>query len=281
MKPQIHDKRCDDDGHTWMVCRNSCDLRDVSDPTLLHMVQAVRDAYGESEITSVVDEMSKLADADVANRFDIEAIIKGFRSSLPNPQDETSKPQNLRTYRSETAEFFAREVLRMFSDVTTPPTLHACKGNALQPLLGYDGWGISGMAAGSPKLVLIQVKGSDEAKSPPAVVNELLEECLRIPLEHNKLCRALSACLLRTQSHPVAPHVALMLQSLGKNQSIHTVVAPVIVRGAVSAEMSDLAPLQCDQLKSSGSSVIAITAAVGAPLEEFGRVVMMMARDAA
>src|SRR5690606_5588028 len=121
---------------------------------------------------------------------------KGFRSSLPNPQDEATKPKNLRTYRSETAEFFAREVLRMVSDVTTPPTLHACKGNALQPLLGYDGWGISGMAAGDPRLVLIQVKGSDEAKSPPAVVNELLEECSRIPLEHNKLCRALSACLL-------------------------------------------------------------------------------------
>lgn len=281
MKPQIHDQHRDVDGHTWMVCRNSCDLTDASDPTLLHMAQAVRDAYGESEITSVVDEMSKLADADVAKHFDIEAIIKGFRSSLPNPQDETSKPKNLRTYRSETAEFFAREVLRMVSDVTTPPTLHACKGNALQPLLGYDGWGISGMAAGNPKLVLIQVKGSDEAKSPPAVVNELLEECSRIPLEHNKLCRALSACLLRTRSHPVAPHVALMLQSLGKNQCIHTVVAPVIVRGAVSAEMSDLAPLQCTQLKSSGSSVIAITAAVGAPLEEFGRVVMTMARDAA
>lgn len=267
----------EDVGHRWTVCINICELQNADDPTVAHMVAAVRDAYGENEILAEVAAIE--ADPAVAQSFDIASIIAGFRRGLPSPDEEAKKPENLRNYRSETSEFVARETLRLVFSVTTPPTLHATKGNALQPLLGYDGWGLLTGTGNAAALVLIQVKGSDEDASPPAVATQLAGECQRVATEIDKLAHALSACLLRVKTTPLAGHLLKMLEAVGRNELPAMVVAPVIVRGHVTAQMSDLQPLK-DSLSTQDRPVaLGVSITVGAPLEKLGYEVMSRARQ--
>ncbi len=265
-----------EDGHSWTVCVNVCDLSDADDATLAHMVQAVRDAYGEQQIRQEV----MTPDPAVAELFDLDAIIAGFRLGLPDPSAEATKPANLRNYRSETSEFFARETLQIIFNIDTPPTLHACKGNALQPLLGYDGWGLLDSGSGKKALVLIQVKGSDDKTSPPQVSQALAAECALIKQDTDKLARALSASLMCVRGTPLAAHLLHMLEQVGKGMLPELIVAPVIVRGNVPAQMSDLEPIRL----AAGSylPVLAkgVTVTLGASLETFGREVMSRARQA-
>jgi len=277
LKPRIVDQDEGTAGHKWTVCINICELQNAADPTVAHMVDAVRDAYGENEILAEVAAIE--ADPAVAQSFDIASIIAGFRRGLPSPDDEANKPENLRNYRSETSEFVARETLKLVFNVTTPPTLHATKGNALQPLLGYDGWGLLTGTDSAPALVLIQVKGSDEDVSPPAVATQLVGECRRVVTEVDKLAHALSACLLRVRTTPLAGHLLKMLEAVGRNELPAMVVAPVIVRGHVTAQMSDLQPLK-DSLSTQNHPIaLGVSITIGAPLEKLGYAVMSKARQ--
>ncbi|WP_287496925.1 hypothetical protein [Pandoraea sp. CB10b_02] len=277
MKPQIVEREQEHAGHQWTVCINICDLHNVDDPTVAHMVAAVRDAYGEGEILAELADIE--ADPAVARTFDVESILAGFRRGLPAPDAEAGKPANLRNYRSETSEFVARETLRIVFDVTTPPTLHATKGNALQPLLGYDGWGLLTDEDSPTALVLIQVKGSDDHASPPAVAEELAAECQRAATEIDKLAHALSACLLRVKGTPLAVHLLEMLEAVGRDELPAMVVAPVVVRGQVTAQMSDLQPLKALLSTQAHPVALGVSITIGAPLERLGYEVMSRARQ--
>jgi hypothetical protein len=275
LNPKVIERNKGPGEHEWIVCTNECDIESDADPTVAHMVQAIRDAYGESEIIS---ELS--VDPDVVAAFDLQDVLAGLRRSLPNPDAESGKPANLRTYRSETAEFFARETLRMVSDVETPPSLHACKGNAMQPLLGFDGWGLTATSLGPQALVLIQVKGSDDPACPPAVATQLVSECSDVPMDLDKLARALTACAVRVKGTAIFAKLIGMLETLGSGALPPIVVAAVIVRGSVVPQMSDLQPLVTAVTSFGSILILGMSISIGAPLDAFGKFVMQKAREA-
>lgn len=260
--------------HSWTVCVNECDFSATDDATVAHMAQAVRDAYGESEIVEML-----IPDSDVADAFDVKLVLAGFRKGLPDPEDEKTKPINLRNYRSETCEFFARETLKIIHKIETPGALHAGKGNAMQPLLGFDGWGLKLTDTGDAALVLIQVKGSDDGASPPQVAAELANECLRIAPQTDKLARAISAALMRVKGTAFVEPLLRMLEQLGAEKSINLVVAPVVVRGQVEAKMTDLKPVRDAHPHFGPVVTMGMSVAIGAPLEPFGKTVMSKARN--
>lgn len=238
------------------------------------MVQAVRDAYGEGEILEML-----IPDTDVAEAFDVKLVLAGFRKGLPNPDEEQTKPLNLRNYRSETCEFFARETLNIIHKIDTPGALHACKGNAMQPLLGFDGWGLKLTDTGEWALVLIQVKGSDDGASPPKAATDLADECLLIAPQTDKLSRAISAALMRVKGTSFSEPLLRMLQSLGDEKPINLIVAPVVVRGHIEAKMTDLQPVRDVHPKFGSVVTMGMSVAIGAPLEPFGKTVMSKARN--
>jgi hypothetical protein len=273
LNPKILLRLTGPDTHEWLVCSNQCDITDVDDPTVSHMVQVVRDAYGEAEILQALT-----VDPDVESMFDVRDVLAGFRLGLPDPLADEKKPANFRISRSETAEFFARETLRMVAAVATPPSLHACKGNAMQPMLGYDGWGIVEQPVGQKALVLIQVKGSDDDNCPPAVAHELVAECKAVAIAPERLSRAIAACFMRVQDLPIGKLLLGMLEKLGSGELPAIVVAPVIVRGHISPKIGDLDPLKLNVGQFGPISALGISVGVGAPLHDFGRLVMQRAR---
>jgi hypothetical protein len=82
----------------------------------------------------------------VKGAFQLDNLIKALRSSLPNPDREGAKPEQLTNYRSETSEILARAALERVYNTATPPALHATKGNRNQPILGFDGWSVMRLA---------------------------------------------------------------------------------------------------------------------------------------
>src|SRR5262249_36570053 len=101
-----------DGDHAWAVLIAACDLKTADDPFVTSVVQAVRDAYGESQLRESISP-----DSAVAARFNLTKIVTAFRSGLPNPAAEGAKPEQLTNSRSETVEVIGREALRVAHDV--------------------------------------------------------------------------------------------------------------------------------------------------------------------
>lgn len=176
--------------HRWLVSRCAVDLDVNSDAILSAIVLRARQSYGEQVVDSVPEP-----DSGVAELFDLGAVRMAIRAGMPDPALELGKRPSLRNYRSEATELIAQEILANVYQVLFPASAQAIKGNANQPVLGFDGWGLLDLDDGTVALVLVQVKGSDQDRRPPDVAQALSDECCRVPREPAKLCRALTAML--------------------------------------------------------------------------------------
>lgn len=253
-------------GHEFSVLTYECTQPIEDDQFFLHMVQLARDVYGEY----LLNELPEV-DPAVEDSFDLSAITKAVRSSLPDPEDEEKKPANLRNYRSEAAELVARKALGDSFGFIFPAAAQVTKGNASQPILGFDGWGMIELEENSWAFVVIQVKGSDDSNSPPGVVDELISECKRAPNEPSKLTRALVSILALVRDEKIRTIVLRMLERLGQNKPLKLIVAPVIVRGKVGSNLSDISSLK-DEIDATDSSHLnAASASIGIDLNTFGK----------
>jgi len=273
----------DQDDHQWAVVLEACDLNALDDGLLKHAVDAIRAAYGEQEIRALnADEpLVTVPDpADAVGGLVTEHLVRALRSSLPNPEAEAGKPPHLTNYRSETTELLAREALGTVFDMATPPALHATKGNRNQPILGFDGWSVMNQSNGELALVLMQVKGTDDADRPPAQAAKLIIECGEVTAKVEKLKGFLTACLLRCKDTPYRDPLIRMLVELEKTDKIaNLVVAPVIIRGLVPADLEDLKSLRAATGTFAHARARGMTLSIGADLTEFGRRAMETARQ--
>ena len=205
---------------------------------------------------------------------------QAIRAGMPDPESErgSGKPSHLRNYRSEAAELIAQEVLAKAYRIRFPASPQATKGNANQPVLGFDGWGLLDLDDGAVALVLVQVKASDHDRRPPDVAKVLVDECCRVPREPDKLCRALTAMLVLLDATDFKPRLLAMLQSLGLGSLPPLVVCPVIVRGTVAADMDDLATLRTAESRFEPARARGLCVSLGATLETFGHRVFSEAR---
>lgn len=276
--------RKEDGDHQWAVVAEQCDPTNANDPLVLFTAQAIRDAYGEQEIKAMAEEIMLLplpepADAVTAN-FCLDELLASFRDGLPDPKSEGNKPPQLSNYRSETAEILAREALKRVFNMATPPSLHATKGNRNQPILGFDGWTLMALECGNLSLVLVQVKATDDKNRPPGEAEKLINECSIASVDIQKLKGFISACIVRCKGTEFAKTLIEMLVELRKANKIeNTVVAPVIIRGLVSANHDDLASLKTSTTKFGSSRARGMSISIGANLNDFGQIAMNKARE--
>ena len=262
-------------GHAWAVIRCSCNPADDEDALLAAAVALFREAYGEGRILDLA------ADPGVVATFDLEAITKAVRSSFPSTAAEGSKPSQLANYRSEPAEIVARGALKEVHDVHFPVSPQWSKANPNMPILGFDGWGLR-LKEGEWRLVLIQVKATDDKNVPPREAGTLKMECERVPREPEKITRVLCMLTKSLSGSPYLAPVLSMLQELGNGAMPKIAIAPVIVRGLTEAVMEDLEPIQRVFRVSHSQSTCALglVMSIGLDLAEFGRLVVERARAA-
>lgn len=273
----------DDDDHLWAVVLESCDLDVEGDGMLRHAVAAIRAAYGEQEILDLAENEPFLTVPDPAEGiggFQTDHLLNAFRSSLPDPSAEGKKPAHLTNYRSETTEIIAREGLSAVFDMATPPALHATKGNRNQPILGFDGWSVMNQSNGELALVLIQVKGTDDSDRPPSQAANLIVECGKVTAEVGKLKGFLVACALRCKGTEYCTPLLNMLVELERTEKVaNLMVAPVIIRGLVTADLEDLKSLREATGTFGHAKARGMSLSIGVDLNEFGRKVMDAARQ--
>jgi hypothetical protein len=274
----------DPDDHHWAVILEACDIDKPDDGMLAHAVSAIRAAYGEAELLALAAEapLQDIPEAaeGVSATFATDHLLRAFRSSLPNPDAEGRKPEHLKNYRSETAELIAREALSAVYGIATPPALHATKGNRNQPILGFDGWSVMKRSTGDLALVLLQVKATDEDKRPPGEAAKLIAECQKVTSEIEKLNGFLVACVFRCKGTEFAAQLMQMLLELETTGQIaQIIVAPVIFRGVIVADLEDLKSLRAATSTFSHAKSRGLSLSIGVSLTDFGRKVMERARQ--
>jgi hypothetical protein len=267
-------------GHAWVVVTAACDLADLADPLITATVALVRKSYGEEKLLEKADTVLAV---EIANgSFQIEHLLAAIRGGLPDPSTEGKKPVVLTNYRSQSAEMVAKIALSAAYEFVYPAAPQEGSTNPNQPVLGFDGWAIANGTGGSHVFVLIQVKGTEEVKCPPREAHTLAEECKRVPREPTKLSRAL--CLLLRclkDADPMCPPIFRMLEALGRGELPTMHVAPVVVRGISAAHMDDLRPIRQASPEFAPATARGAVMAIGVSLNEFGRIVMEKARQAA
>lgn len=264
----------------WAVMRCVCNIEDPDDAFVSHIVDYVRKAYGEDSIIEISHDPS------IEAQFDIDNLIKGIRSGMPDPSSERGKPQNLTHYRSGTAELLAKRALTEAYEVLFPIHGQIAQFNPNQPLLGFDGWGFIKKEESEDgfQLVLVEVKGSDQDKSPPDAADDLAEECLKASTTAStaKISALLRFFMLIAQNtlknNDLRIFAIYALQKLGEGKTPNIVVAPVIVRGKIRSRLSDLDPVIDAVTSIEPVGGAGATISVGVELGYFGQTVMTKAR---
>jgi hypothetical protein len=272
-----------DGAHCWAVATCACDLGDDQDPLIQTTVQLVREAYGEDELLAAADTdfLAKI-DPTVAETFDLDAIKAGFRLGLPDPDQEnkTGKKPWLRNYRSESTEMVARGVLKKAHGVDFPSHPQRGKVNSNQPFLGFDGWGLLITPGSDPRLVLVQVKATDDTSCPPAEAKKLAAECKEVPRDTGKLSRAIAVLAVNLKGTREGVVLLKMLEDLGKGNLPSMAVAPVVIRGVTTGVMADIEPVREIVDEFTPACARGVVVSINAPLTDFGERVMTLARAA-
>ena len=261
--------------HHWSLLSVKSGL-DPSCTFFSEMIQEVKDVYGESSIISMAEDLEA---TDTQISFDQTKIKNALKLGLPDPSVEGSKPQQLTNYRSEAAELLARKALVASYNILFPVAAQTVKGNANQPILGFDGWGLLEYSDGSFGLVLVQVKGSDENKRPPKVIDELLDESKKTKLQITSMVRALVTLIHLIKDEVLKRVLLKMIEEIGDQRLPPIIVAPVLIRGKLDSSFDDLIDLIKNALDFEPAKSRGATASIGQNLSEFGFELFTQARS--
>lgn len=269
-------QREEENGHIWVVANATCSPDDPGDKLIHSTVALIRRSYSEQEILARAAEV--MAEEIAGGTFQLGHLLAAIRAGMPDPSAEGDKPYALTTYRSQSAEMVAKAALAVAYQFEYPAAPQQVALNPNQPILGFDGWGLTRRANGVYTLVLIQVKATEEPKSPPGVARQLAEECSRIPRDRSALSRSLTVLALLLRNDPLESVVIRMLEILGNNGLPDLHVAPAIVRGRSNGQMSDLQPVRRVAPSFAPASARGIVVTIGITLTDFGEIVMRKAR---
>lgn len=262
--------------HKWALVHALCNLEVEDDEVVSDIVQLLRDSYGESDL---LDDLKSLCDdKSIPLTFNKQHLVAAVRQSLPDPDAEGAKPASLTNYRAEPSELLARRSAQVAYDIMFPAAPQLGKPNPNQPILGFDGWGISRHDDGSHALVLIQVKATDEASRPPGQADLLASECRRVPNDKSAICRTLVIMARMLTGTDWQPILFEMLEQMGADALPPLRVAPAIVRGCIEAHLDDLRPCRDGAEALSPAKALGTVTQVGVDLSAFGRRVAERAR---
>jgi hypothetical protein len=280
MPYKIQQIECDGE-HQWAVLSCSCNLTDANDLLILDTVVIVRKSYGEDAV--VQDAQDLMADEIAGGTFDLTLLQIAARMGMPDPDAEGNKPKQLTNYRSQTAEMLAKGALAKAYNIQYPVAAQETIGNPNQPILGFDGWGVSKEDDDQYTLVLIQVKATDQNSQPLKEAIKLVNECRRVPNDRSKIARALTSMqrLLQSLDNEMLRKATLrMLEGLAREKLPNMYISPAIIRGTTTSSIDDLEPIRAAVADFTPAISRGVSVSIGVALDEFGRIVMQRARNA-
>ncbi|WP_223669849.1 Hachiman antiphage defense system protein HamA [Kangiella shandongensis] len=235
MEKVFKEKEEIEDGiNNWYILDAQIDLGDENDAFIKACVDRINSASG----LEVIDE---LLEGDDIN-FDMENLRETLVKAVLPEDNPNQKPQ-LRVTRNEFGEIAAQVVLDHCTDISFPFATHSLKENPDQPKLGLDGYGLVDLN-NEKKLVIVEVKTSEDKNYPPAVAKSLLSDC-RNALGGKgirKLTTTLVAMYRQYQSNDELKQLLTnWIRGLhSEPESVVERICPVLIRGKVTARKEDL-----------------------------------------
>lgn len=266
--------------HEWTLVSATCVLDAEDDALVLHTTDLLRRCYGEHNLVSLANEV--VSQGLLTTVYNTDHLVAAIRRGLPNPDAEGNRPAALRPSRSQVAEIVGRATLELAYGVSFPVAPQAGSKNANQPILGFDAWGVWRAASGDWHLVVVQVKATDDPECPPQQSRILADECARVPKDVDQLCRDVCAFITMLSSDSTIQAALLtMLETLGRGQLPHMLVAPVVVRGLAQGSLQDIQPCRDRVADFQPAAARGIVVTLGVSLDQFGRIVTARARGVA
>jgi hypothetical protein len=173
-------------------------------------------------------------DQDAVN----EAMMEERDALLPEVQSG-KRPEHLSVQRSEFGEILASEVLKQIFGTHIPASRIKHKEIPDQPTRGADVIGLEDIAAEKASLVLAEAKASQDRKSPPGVVADMITKLESLVTNRRTLIQEL--CWLR--DHAEEEYAAICAKVYAsymlRKDYFQIVVSPILVRSAATHHQDD------------------------------------------
>ena len=195
-----------------------------------------------SDMMNALDGLGEVADVPRLT----ELIDEVLQAAIPSPDANPGQPPQLRLPRNELAEILAYEVASKIHAATIPATRIREKEIPGQPTRGLD---LLSIVYQDPvRLLVTEVKASQSADSPPAVVcdgrDSLRQQTLNILGDRARLTQELNWAHKHCKPDDRELVASTMLRlSL---EQIHLVAAPVLVRSSASYDRCDFGCFETD-----------------------------------
>jgi hypothetical protein len=168
-----------------------------------------------------------------------EALNEERDAALPNDWKKGDQPKQLDVRRSEFAEIIAGEVLGALFGTALPASRIAEKEIVDQPTRGADIVGLENLDGDKLVLLLCEVKGSQEGKSPPGVVAGMVTKLKDLSTNRRSLIQE----LIWLRDHASDDYAARCADICGayllRRQLFDLLLVPILIRSADTAKESD------------------------------------------
>lgn len=210
------------------------------------------------------------------------ATAKDQESADPSPEapaerQRRGRPQATDVQRSELGEIVAADVLRTLFETVVPASRLAEKEIPDQQTRGADVLGLEDVEADTIVLVLAEVKGSTDKRSPPGVLAGMAEKLKQLATERRVLLQEL--IWLRDHAEEAwAPLCARVCGAFLLGRRLFSILlVPVLVRTASTAGDDDRGEFKSDP-DSFGERIRFVTVHIDEDLFELARTVYAIAR---
>ncbi|GAA4533402.1 Hachiman antiphage defense system protein HamA [Nonomuraea ferruginea] len=219
---------------------------------------------------------------DIVDLRDIEALVNEVaEASIPRARQNPTRP-HLDMARNETAEVLAHLVVERIHGSSVVASRIRNKEIPGQPTRGMDLLALARSDKQELSLVCSEVKASNAASSPPAVV-EQGDDCLKNQLkkiisDHTRILQELNWAIKHADDQD-KPMVAKAILLWGCHK-LPLIVLPVLMRTKETGKETDFGTFRTNPRELAPAAIKFCIAKISIPIEEFANLVYTRAREA-
>ncbi|MEV0626587.1 Hachiman antiphage defense system protein HamA [Nonomuraea wenchangensis] len=253
-----------------------------ADAALDLFAETIRDLYVEPERLRLTLTDALVGLDDIVDLPDIEALLQEVtEASVPQAGRNPGRP-HLDMARNETAEVLAHLVAERIHGSSVIANRVRNKEIPGQPTRGMDLLALHESGSGCLSLVCGEVKASNSASSPPAVVDQaddsMRNQLKKIITNHTKILQELNwAHKHSKEEHRSKVGRAILLWSQRK---LPIIVLPVLMRTHNTGQQADFGLFHASPDELSPAVICFCIAKISVPIEEFADSVYSKAREA-
>ncbi|WP_326636350.1 SAVED domain-containing protein [Nonomuraea fuscirosea] len=205
----------------------------------------IRQAYfdidaAEQRLRRAAAELTRFnSEAFQITESEIERALEEELDAVLPAEWKGGRPRQTDTQRSELAEIIAAEILRLNFGSLVPASRIAAKEIPDQQTRGVDVLAIEDISTDSPTLIIAEVKGSCEAKTPPAVVADMAKKLKEVASERRTMLQE----LIWLRDHCDDEYLEVCTRMCARYQlrkyEPNIVFAPVLVRTRETSDFGD------------------------------------------